>query len=276
MEMGDLIDLYKQTEGVRESGADVFKREEEKTYHCEECRDRGFRVIGGKPVKCKACLNVPKRESVVERTVADVEKELRDLGVPEFYVGREFEIEGLLTDEKLDIAVRRDMLMKFYVKQMRVLFDEFSLGKKIGNSYLVMAPQGNGKANFVYASMQMALKFGYSVSEYYDTGELCEMYYANDDRFRKVMEADVCFVKMQTAFLNKKDTQIVKLILDRRARRNLPTIVTSRFNMKYLSGIEPHLVNNFGLKHVEVGDYSKLKEIVAPYPRGTDFRYKNE
>lgn len=276
MEMGDLIDLYKETGGARETGADVFKKKVEKTFHCEACSDRGIRIIGGQAVKCKECLNVPKRDSVVERTSIDVEKLIRELNVPDFYVGREFEIEGLLTDENLDIAVRRDMLMKFYVKQMRVLFDEFSLGKKLGNSYLIMAPQGNGKANLVYASMQMALKFGYSVSEYYDTGELTEMYFANDERFRAVVEADVCFVKMQTAFLNKKDTQIVKLILDRRARRNLPTIVTSRFNMKYLSGIEPHLVNNFGLKNVDVGDYSKLKEIVAPYPRGTDFRYKSE
>ena len=248
-----------------ESGEDVFReRKLARKYRCEYCYDRGVRVEKGKAMKCEHCLGVPK-EAVEELSDADVSVRLLELNIPEYYRGREFDIKVLKTDENLDMALRRDVLMDSYIHSLERVYAEILLGKKLDNSVLVMAPQGYGKNHFVYACQEELVRRGFSVNEYVDTYDLVQRVRSGD--LGDVLTVDVCFIKMSTAFLSKQDTQVVKLILDKRSRRGLPTVVTSRFNMGYLSEIEPHLENNFGLRFVDKGDYSKLKGILGPYPK---------
>ena len=264
----DLLEMWNNRDGEgyveASTGADEFKKRLEKKYRCEVCYDRGYKVVRGKASKCDVCVGIPKEE-VEELSDGDVAVRLAELNIPEFYRGRKFEIEVLKMDENLDMGLRRDPLMENYMMQLRRIHDEIYLGKKLDNSVLVMAPQGYGKNHFVYACQEELVRRGFSVSEYLDTYDLVQMIRSGD--LGNILSVDVCFLKVSTAFVSKQDTQAIKFVLDKRARRNLPTVVTSRFNMGYLSEIEPHLENNFGLRSVDRGDYSKLKGILGPYPK---------
>lgn len=247
------------------SSEEIFKKEAD-TFICEKCRGRGYFVSGGKTFKCEECTGVKKKDEVVEIDEKTFEVRVESLGIPSYYRGKVFEPEKLKLDEGLPVEIRKNMLMDFYIKNLRSIHDSYVLGKKLDYSYLIMAPQGNSKSFLVYASMVEAVKKGMTVAPYYDSEEIYKMYYAGSAELERVLLSDVCFIKMLPAFLSKRDTQAVKFVLDKRAKRGLPTVVTSRFNMGYLKGIEPHLENNFGVKNVDKGNYSKLKEVLGVYP----------
>lgn len=271
------MDLWKEWNerepiGGSTRAENLFKGEK-RVVRCEYCLDKGYRIVKGKAVKCDKCSGIIKKEELKERSKEEIVSEMDRLQIPVYYRGKEFTPEILKTDEILSLDIRRDPLMDYYIDRLKLVYDYFVLGKKLDNSYIVMAPQGYAKAHFVYCSMQEAIKHGFSVAPYYDTSDIYRMYYQDDKRLIELIDSDVCFIKIIPAFVTKRDTQAVKYILDKRARRSLPTIVISRFNMKYLGDIEPHLVNNFGLKNVEKGDYSKLKEILGPYPRNYEEKY---
>lgn len=249
------------------TGEEIFKTKLEDTARCKDCFDRGYIIKQGKASKCKSCEGLSLQADVLEKSDEEVSLTVNNLNIPEFYKAKEFTPEILKKDENLSLSVRNDVMMDYYIKQLKKVMDNFILGQKLDNSYLIMAPQGYSKSHFVYCSMIEAIKRGFSVSPYYDTGEIYKMHYSDDMKLKEVLESDLCFIKIMPAFVSKKDTQAVKYVLDKRARRNLPTIVISRFNMGYLGDIEPHLGNNFGLKNVDKGDYAKLKEILAPYTK---------
>jgi hypothetical protein len=267
----DLLDQwYKHTDKndtkSSTNGENVFKKVEDK-YRCSTCSDKGYHITKGKAIKCKECDGVIRKDGIIETDIVEVNNQVERLNIPEFYKDKEFTPELLKKEENLSLSIRNDIMMDLYIKNLRKIMDYFVLGKKLDNSFIVMAPQGYSKSHFVFGSMIEALKRGFTVAPYYDTSEIYKMYYSDDLMLKEVFESDICFIKVMTSFVSKKDTQAIKFVLDKRARRNLPTIVISRFNMGYLSDIEPHLGNNFGLKHVDKGDFSKLKELLGPYPK---------
>lgn len=247
-------------------GEKIFKELDEE-FRCSVCRDRGFYIEKGKAKRCSNCDGIMKKEDIVEKSKEELEVLYEKLNIPEYYLERNFDPSVLKNDENLPLEVRRDIKMDFYINQIVGIYDYFVLGKKLENSFILMSPQGNSKSHFVFSCIREALKHGLSVSPYYDTSEIHKFIKFDDIKLKELLETDIVFIKVVPAFVSKTDTQVLKFIMDKRARRNLPTIVTSRFNMGYLGGIEPHLSNNIGLLNVDKGDYSKLKSVLGAYPR---------
>lgn len=250
----------------QESGEDEFRDKKEEFIKCSNCQDRGYVVLEGKTKKCKSCDGYNILNEIKEVNDFSIERNLKSLNIPEFYLGKKFNAEEIKTNEAILKNLREDPMMELYIRKLTHLYNNISLGIKLENSFIIMAPQGYSKNYFVYCSMQEAVKYGYSVAPYLDTEEWLELKIKNEEKFKEYIRKDILFMKLLPAYVSVDDTQMVKYILDKRARLGLPTIVTSRFNSSFLHYIELHLENNIGLLKVDKYDYSKLKEITGIYP----------
>ena len=233
---------------------------------CSACNDRGYLVIDGKTSKCKSCDGYNILNEISEVSEFSIQRNLDKVNIPDLYKGRDFNPSEIKSNESILKNLREDPMMDLYIRKLEILHNNISLGIKLDNSYIIMAPQGYSKNHFVYCSMQKAIEKGYSVAPYLDTEELLELKIRNPEKFKEYLKCDLMFVKLLPAYISIDDTQMMKYIVDKRSRFGLATVVTSRFNTSFLHGIELHLENNIGLVHVEKGDYSKLKEITGIYP----------
>lgn len=236
------------------------------TIRCNVCSDRGFFVIEGKTQKCVSCDGYNILNEISEVSEFSIQRNLEKVNIPDLYIGREFKPSEIKSNESILKNLREDPMMDLYIRKLEILHNNISLGIKLDNSYILMAPQGYSKNHFVYCSMQKAIEKGYSVAPYLDTEELLELKIRKPEVFKEYLLSDLMFIKLLPAYISIDDTQMMKYIVDKRSRFGLPTVVTSRFNTSFLHGVELHLENNIGLVHVEKGDYSKLKEITGIYP----------
>lgn len=256
-----------------EKGENAFKeaksKKTEKPIKCKMCRDSGLiiDVVNKKSVRCTHCYSYNILNQLEELDEDLVNDKIDELKIPNIYKDKKFLPEKIKENEAILRNFREDPMMELYIRKLRHLHNQLSLGVKLENSYIIMAPQGYSKNHFVYRSIADALKVGYSVAPYLDTEEWLELKIRDRVRFKEYISRDLVFVKLLPAYISVDDTQMMKYILDKRARLDLPTVVTSRFNASFLHYVELHLENNIGLIEVEKYDYSKLKEITGIYPR---------
>lgn len=242
------------------SGAELFQREDvkEPEFSCSTCHDKGFYIDHGEVHKCTNCKSYFIKNDVQSELVEEKSDELQ---IPTIYRNMPFTKDKLLTSESIDAAIRQKVDFKYYAKELERLLDYYKLGIKLDKSYIIMSPQGTGKNNFVYSCMEAALKKGLSVAPYLDTEELLVMRMTSPLQFKELIRKDVLFVKALVSYLDIEDTEMIKYIVDKRSRLDLPTVVISRFNMKYIGSIEPHLTSTIGLAQVEKYDYGKLQAL---------------
>lgn len=224
---------------------------------CPKCYDRKYIVVDGDLVTCNYCV---AKESSLEFTV-DPGKSIEK--IPELYRGVYFETTKLLEDETIPENIKKDEKFMLYLRSMEKLVYEASVGRAPTRSLFIAAPPGFGKNHAVYAAMEGALRRGKTVAEYLDAGELLELHVAKKLP-AQYYSSDFVFIKMTSGNVTVSELQMAKLITERRARRGLPTIVTSRMPWKYFSELEPSIVELIREKTVEF-DYSRWTYIAAPF-----------
>lgn len=245
------------------SGSSVFKNTPPvETFKCATCSDKGFFIDRGQVVTCTDCRTYFIKHDIKKEIV---EESADSLLIPPFYRDNPFNKQTLLQSEDISSEVRQKMDFKYYANQLENILDHYRLGIKLTKSYIIMSPQGNGKNHFVYSCMYHGLQKGYSVAPYLDTEELLVMRMTAPLKFKELIQKDILFVKVLVSYTDIEDTEMIKYIVEKRGRLNLPTVVVSRFNMKYLSSIEPHLTNTMGLIETEKYDYSKLEALSSVF-----------
>ena len=254
-----------------------FKVNKEKEYTCSRCRDTGYIVIDGIVNKCPDCVLGTKGVLLDEDTINDISIDI----IPEIYRGILFDANKIKNDARIESNIKSDTMFDYYLDQITNIYDKINIGELLNYSVLIIAPQGLGKAHFVYSCMNAGIRNGLSVAPYYDCLEIYDfLNIVNDGRYKfkqkqnavrdildTIYTSDLCFIKMPTGLtIQVNSTQTLKLIVDRRARRGLGTIVTSRFPVSYIYKTEVNLdrfivTSNYGDAKY---DYSRLRVITSP------------
>ena len=259
-------------------GEEVFVKNQEK-YKCPKCKDSGIIYRKGKFVACDS----PVHRLAVNNIDFDEEKynQLVDEILPEEYRDLVFDYKKILNDNSIEPFIRKEPEFKYYLEMLNEIYNKINIGEKLKYSILVTAPQGLGKAHWVYSCLNAALKAGLSVAPYYDVLEIYNYLMVPDSKeyikiLERVYQADICFLKIPTGLtIQKSMTQTLKLVVDRRARKALPTIVVSRFPVNYIYATEVNLdrfiiTGNYSNER----DYSRLRVIASPFPNLQEYTNK--
>lgn len=268
----------------------LFNANKDDKYKCKSCKDTGYVISKGKVIKCPDCTLGTKGifldEEKVEQVIVDI--------IPEDYRDIYFDANKIRNDPRIELDIKNNPLFDYYLDSLTTIYNKITAGEKLNYSIMISAPQGLGKAHFVYACMNAGLKAGLSVAPYLDCLEIFDLInLISDSRYydkakqiesrellKTLYEADVCFVKLPTGLTIRKDTtQTLKLLVDRRARRGNYTIAISRFPMAYIFTTEAFLnrfiiTSDFGDAKF---DYSRLRVIASPHPDYSSYmnRYVN-
>lgn len=254
----------------------LFRVSKDKEYVCNLCKDTGYRLDGSKVSKC-TCVMGTKGVILDEETIDEITIDI----IPEEYRGIIFEPDKIKNDPRIEMYIKNDPMFDYYIDSITEIYNKINVGEKLKYSVLITAPQGLGKAHFVYACMNAGIRGGLDVAPYLDCLEIydllnltSDMRYGNKrrqneafEKLDKIYNSDVCFIKIPTGLtIQHNTTQTLKLVVDRRARKGLYTIVTSRFPVTYIYATEVNLdrfiiTGNYGN---EKFDYSRLRVITAP------------
>lgn len=266
------------------SGIDMFsldvstdeKEQELPTYirpeskiRCKNCGDKGFYIVKGTTVKCTDCSTYKK----VHGTASEkLDNKLKELNIPEYYLTHEFDTKKI-HDGKTREEQQHDNY-DIYRANLRMLYDTFTKGGLPKTSYFVAAPIGYGKNHFVYSSMKTLSEYGLDIPPYLDTEELLELRLTNPLAFQEHIKSPILFIKILVAYTEVEDVEMMRYIVEKRGRMNLPTVVLSRYNYNYLSRLEPHLESLFVEKEYS-GLYTRLTRVESPFLADYD-RYREE
>jgi len=207
---------------------------------CRKCFGRRKVQSGNIMIPCPDCNEQKEVEAIESVQPGTLDK----IAIPELYRGKVFNRAVIERDHSADTA-RQDF--NLYLDTLLGIYTNIAEGVKLDKSYYIFAPQGYGKTNWVYSCMQLALGNGLSVTPYYDTYQydLLHKYYRYNYEPRKDLanitdfyNADLCFIKPQVGVITNRDFQLIKTLLDCRARNGLPTIVVSRFQLGYVLKVE--------------------------------------
>lgn len=255
-----------------------FIKDNKKEYKCKQegCNDTGFILVNGKPKRCTQC-NTGTNNVTLDDT--EVEKLSEEIQIPEKMKDIVFKSDKIRNDPKIETHIKDDPRFEYYLDMLQEIYNKINVGGKISTSIIVTAPQGLGKNHFVYSCMNSALRTGKTVAPYLDSLQIYNLFdrgWGEDLKTIEMIESsDVTFIKIPTGltFL-KQSTQTLKLVVDRRARRDLPTIVISRFPVNYLYSIEVNL-DRFIVTRSYGEDYSRLRVIASSFPDlgGYDRKY---
>ena len=205
---------------------------------CQTCFGRG--KIRDKETllmkDCPSCKGHSSYDSV--KDISQIELDFAE--IPAAYRGILFDRKKI-EREHPEAAQRAD-----YIKYLDVLSDIYAGiadGRKLARSYFISAPQGNGKLSWVYSCIQLAMTKGFTVVPYLDSYQYDLLFkhfrynvepkkgMASIDSFFTV---DYCFIKPIVGVLTNRDLQLIKTLVDARARNGLGTIVVSRFPYHYI------------------------------------------
>lgn len=250
------------------SGEDLFKVEKE--YNCKKCKDKTFIIENAKVLKCTEC-NLGTKSVILDE---DRVEELLDEIMPEDYKGIIFDKSLIKKDSRIPNDIKSNPSFDYYLDTIEKLYHLINTGEKINYSLLITAPQGMGKNSLVYSCMNSAIRNGKTVAPYMDSLELNNLLIGSDERYNykdqdlldKIITSDVCFIKIpETTF--KSAIRSLKIVVDRRARRGLATIVTSRTNVNLIYKVDNNLesfiiTNNFGKS---ASDFYRLRVVSSPY-----------
>lgn len=224
------------------------------------CQCWGRKVIlneSGDLVPCPTCAVITNSPAHSVDPGANIEL------IPEKFRDVFFDITKILEDNKIPEKVRKDLTFPIYLKALEKIVYSSSNGMLSSKSLFLAAPPGFGKNHAVYAAMEGAMRYGLTVAPYYDCGELREM--IDKQQLKSdYYTADICFVKITSGNVTVQDLQCAKLITERRARRNKPTIITSRMPVNYFTKMEPSIVELIR-KDVSDGDYFRWQYLAAPF-----------
>lgn len=228
------------------------------------CEDTGYFTENGIVKKCPQCNTGTNKAVILEE---DHENMLDKLNIPEHLRDIYFDEDKIKKDLNIEEYIKNSSSFGYYLSSLRTVYNKIMVGDKLNKSLLISAPQGLGKNHFVYSCINAALKYGSTVAPYNDSKEIHQKYIKGED-ISDIENSDICFIKIPTGLTVKQDTQIIKLITDRRARKSLPTIVTCRFPVTFLYTIEINLdrfiVTN---KYENLGrDYSRLYLVHCQQP----------
>ncbi len=250
------------------AGESLFR--EEKVYNCPKCKDKTFIIENAKVYKCPECSVGTKGIILDEDKILLAQEGV----IPENYRDLTFDKTRIKNDSRIPIEIKQDPNFDYYLDTIERLYDLINSGEKLKYSLLITAPQGFGKNSLVYSCLNAAIRNGKTVAPYLDSLELNNIIIGSDERYNyedqeimnKLTNADVCFIKIpQTTYVSA--IRSLKIIVDRRARKGLATIATSRNHVGKLLNMDSDLTNffitnNFGDSPV---DYYRLRVITSPY-----------
>lgn len=250
-------------------GEELFNVDDGVEYNCKRCKDKGVILENGRPVKCPECSVGTKKVLLGED---EVEKRIEGI-IPEKYRGIIFEPDKLKNSSMIEKHIKDNPEFDYYIEMITALYNKINAGEVLPYSLIIMAPQNLGKTHLVYACLNAAVRCGKTIAPYLDTLEIYDLIARGGREDKEVLGliegADVCFMKLPAGLTtNVMSTQTLKLMVDRRARKGLASIVTSRFPIKYIYSAEVNLdrfiiTSNYGS---EKFDYSRLRVIQSPFP----------
>lgn len=204
---------------------------------------------GGKPLKGQTCEVCGAGESLTKLAfIEDITEEVRsELFIPEKYKKITFDSSKLLMDKK-ELEKKEDFQQ--YVKILDAILSHINVGKLELSSLYIHAPSGFGKETFAYTAIQLALLNNLTVFPYLDLSEvqrLISAYETGNMRDPVIKDigfsdidlytSDLCILKVpHNNMLNSY--KVMLQVIDRRARRGLPTIIMSRYNFKYFTSLD--------------------------------------
>ncbi len=246
----------------------------ENKYKCTfpGCCDTGYYTEGVVVKKCPLC-NTGTNKAVLSEE--KFEEKLESTQIPEHFRDIYFDEDKIIKDGNIEEFIKGSQTFKNYLFSLRTVYNKINTGEKLNKSLFISAPQGLGKTHFVYSCINATLRYGNTAAPYLDSKELYEKIKKGVD-VSEVENSDICFIKIPTGLVTLHDTQTIKLLTDRRARKSLPTIVLSRFPVNFLYSIEINLdrfiVQN---KYENMGrDYSRLYVVNCQQPDLKDYNDK--
>lgn len=138
-----------------------------------------------------------------------------------------------------------DRSFTHYVDQLAKAHDIFDAGKLPNISAIIIAPPKMSKLTWAYSCMQLALANGYSTSWLLDTQEVKRLIVLSGDNpkyklydkvdYDSYIMSDVLFITVTKTYARSEAYSVIIELLDKRARKGLPTFFISRFDLKQLS-----------------------------------------
>lgn len=164
------------------------------------------------------------------------------LEVPEAYRKVKWSKSTLL---KYNADKLSDKTFMHYAEQLARAHATFDAGKIPNISAIVIAPPKMSKVTWAYSCMQLALENGHSVSWLLDTQEVKRLLVLGGDNpryklYNKIdydnyIMADVVFVTITKTYAKGEAYSVILELLDKRARKGLPTFFISRYDLKQIS-----------------------------------------
>ena len=266
--MSDLINLDALEKTINERVEEIEYNNsvdilQEDSPVCEHCNGTGVRLVEGKAVKCLYCIDIRRPINSIQEIGGDKSKYLTEKilrSIPAKYVNKTFTPELITPPEK-------SSNFGSYISALSDIYSKIISGEVLSRSAYVFSFQGLGKQHWVYSCIQECLKQGLSVSPYLDTKEAVSLF-KSEELPNSYFTNDYVFLKMATGLLDFNDVSIMRLLLDRRARNNRPTIIVSRYSKTYITKIDKtiegcFISNGNGDLEKSFYEYSRLLYIPA-------------
>lgn len=208
--------------------------------HCFTCGGYGF-----DDRECPECHKVKGSIDLFDkddRTIENFVKKAEFISVPQEYIGIQWHKDYILADCK---HLEKDLLFLRFLQQLEKMHKIFGDGRIPGRSVFICASQGMSKQTFAYSCMQLAMSNGFTVAPLLDTLELKRLIVVSAENpkykfcgkvnFDKYIASDVLFVTVSKTSYAKEAYMVINDLLDKRARKGLPTFVISRYTLQEMS-----------------------------------------
>ena len=220
---------------------------------CKYCNGTGIRIINGKAVRCLLCSSADKFVTDNKESKGNINERINIL-IPKKYVNNVF------TPELIEMPEHSQNFNGF-IECLKDIYSKILLGESLDRSYYIFGYQGLGKQHWVYACIQECIKKNLTVAPYLDTKEILAL--AKKDGFdNSILDSDLVFIKMSTGLIDIQDVQVVRMVLDRRARNDKPTVVVSRYSKSYINKIDKTIekcfISNNEINSGNLCEFSRL------------------
>lgn len=230
-----------QTEMLR----DIYQKslQRDPNAKCPSC--------GGKPFAgetCKVCDSGAVLDKLfLTETVPAEQKDA--LFIPTKYHSEKFQAHKLIENHT---NLKDSKSFNKYVKYLDRILAQTETGSLQLSSLYIHAPSGFGKETFAYTLLQVGMLAGLTVFPYLDLSEVSRLITAYESGNRKddivksigysdvdLYTAELCVLKVPH-FDSLNSYKVMLAVIDRRARRGLPTIILSRYSYKYFTSFDTY------------------------------------
>ena len=206
--------------------------------HCFTCGGHGFTdkacpECGRQPHSFNLEFDSVKAEKVVSAASS--------ICVPTAYQGIVWSIDRLKNTHQEQL---NDKLFERYCSQLDKIHTIFSTGVIPNKSAIIVAPAQHSKMTWAYSCMQFALLNGLKVAPLLDTLEVKRLIVLAAERpkqiylgisFEDYINSDVVFITVTKTSYREEAYMVIEDVLDKRARRGLPTFFISRYSLATMS-----------------------------------------